>query len=221
MICQSRTRKGTGDRPTRRHVRRVAAPSSGSSSRWGSARCWSERAAALLAPLLNAASLTGQPIEAVLRWVLSREVEPARLALLDTDAEIAAHVLDGIERTDSRERSSIFSAAAGVLAAYNSDAVRRAAANPHFDPGHFAASTDTIYITAPEHRQALCAPLIVGLLEQIRHAVYERSAREEGKGPPMLWALDELANIAPIHDLPALISQAGGRDCRLWSACRT
>lgn len=172
---------------------------------------WSERAAALLAPLLHAANLIGQPIEAVLRWVLSQEVEPARLALLDTDAEIAAHVLDGIERTDSRERSSIFSAAAGVLAAYNSDAVRRAAASPNFDPVRFACSTDTIYITAPEHRQALCAPLIVGLLEQIRHAVYERSAREEGDGPPMLWALDEIANIAPIHDLPALISQAGGQ----------
>ncbi len=27
----------------------------------------------------------------------------------------------------------------------------------------------------------------------------------------MLWALDEVANIAPIHDLPALISQAGGQ----------
>ena len=27
----------------------------------------------------------------------------------------------------------------------------------------------------------------------------------------MLWALDEVANIAPIHDLPALVSQAGGQ----------
>ena len=27
----------------------------------------------------------------------------------------------------------------------------------------------------------------------------------------MLWALDEVANIAPIDDLPALISQAGGQ----------
>jgi type IV secretory pathway TraG/TraD family ATPase VirD4 len=27
----------------------------------------------------------------------------------------------------------------------------------------------------------------------------------------MLWLLDEVANIAPIHDLPALVSQAGGQ----------
>ena len=34
---------------------------------------------------------------------------------------------------------------------------------------------------------------------------------EATDGPVMLWALDEVANIAPIHDLPALISQAGGQ----------
>ena len=55
---------------------------------------------------------------------------------------------------------------------------RRAnAAHPNFDPERFTRSTDTIYITAPEHMQALCAPLIVGLLEQIRHAVYHRNRR--------------------------------------------
>lgn len=172
---------------------------------------WTERAAALLAPLLYAASLSGGPIAEVLRWTLRQDLEPAQQALLDSESEIAADVLAGIERTDARERSSIFSAAAGVLAAYNSDAVRESAAAPNFDPSRFAASADTIYVTAPEHRQALCAPLIAGLLEQVRHAVYERAAGGEAEGPAMLWALDEVANIAPIHDLPALISQAGGQ----------
>ena len=138
---------------------------------------WTERAAALLAPLLYAANLTDRPIAEVLRWTLRQDLAPARAVLVDCDSEIAADVLDGIEQTDARERSSIFSATAGVLAAYNADAVRASAAHPNFDPARFAGSTDTIYITAPEHRQALCAPLIVGLLEQIRHAVYDRAAR--------------------------------------------
>jgi type IV secretion system protein VirD4 len=172
---------------------------------------WSERAQALLAPLLYAANLTGRPIGEVLKWVLMHDVTPALETLADADTEFAAAVLTGIQRTDARERSSIFSATAGVLSAYNSDAVRDSAANPNFDPVRFAASTDTIYITAPEQYQALSAPLIVGMLEQIRHAVYERSRRTPGPGPPMLWVLDEIANIAPIRDLPALISQAGGQ----------
>ena len=172
---------------------------------------WSERASALLAPLIYAANLTGQPIGEVLRWVLRQDLSAAREVLLDAESEIAADVLAGIETTDARERSSIFSATAGVLAAYNADAVRESASHPNFDPARFAASTDTIYITAPEQHQALCAPLIVGLLEQVRHAVYGRVANEGVAGSRMLWALDEVANIAPIHDLPALISQAGGQ----------
>ena len=171
---------------------------------------WTERAAALLAPLLHAANLTERPISDVLRWTLRQDLAEPQRVLLDCDSDIAADVLAGIEQTDSRERSSIFSATAGVLAAYNADGVRAAAASPNFDPARFAASADTIYITAPEHRQALSAPLIVGLLEQIRHTVYERAASETTEGP-MLWALDEIANIAPIHDLPALVSQAGGQ----------
>jgi type IV secretory pathway TraG/TraD family ATPase VirD4 len=31
----------------------------------------------------------------------------------------------------------------------------------------------------------------------------------------MLWALDEITNTAPIHDLPALISQAGGQHLQI------
>lgn len=31
----------------------------------------------------------------------------------------------------------------------------------------------------------------------------------------MLWALDEIANTAPIHDLPALVSQAGGQHLQI------
>jgi type IV secretion system protein VirD4 len=176
---------------------------------------WTERAAALLAPLLYAAQLTGRPIEDVLRWVLRGDLAPALETLADDQALIAADVLIGIKRTDDRERSSIFSATAGVLAAYNADAVRANAKIPNFDPDRFAASTDTIYITAPEHKQALCAPLIVGLLEQIRHAVYRRTREHAAIGPSMLWLLDEIANIAPIHDLPALGSQAGGQSLQV------
>jgi type IV secretion system protein VirD4 len=31
----------------------------------------------------------------------------------------------------------------------------------------------------------------------------------------MLWLLDEVANIAPIHDLPTLVSQAGGQNLQV------
>jgi type IV secretion system protein VirD4 len=176
---------------------------------------WSERAAALLAPLLYAAQLTDRPIEEVLRWTLRQDLAPALEVLADSDSAIAADVLVGIERTDARERSSIFSATAGVLSAYNSDGARHSAANPNFNPNNFATSTDTLYITSPEQHQAACAPLIVGLLEQIRHAAYAAARTDDTPESSMLWLLDEVANIAPIHDLPALVSQAGGQNLQV------
>jgi type IV secretion system protein VirD4 len=171
---------------------------------------WTERAAALLAPLLYAASRDRQGIDQVLNWVLRHNTQDPGKILNKHGADVACAVLLGIEETEDRERSSIFSAAAGVLALYNTDAARAAAAAPNFNPDEFAASNDTIYITAPAHRQALCAPLVVGLLEQIRHATYRRDA-EHPEATPVFFCLDEVANIAPIHDLPALVSEAGGQ----------
>jgi type IV secretion system protein VirD4 len=171
---------------------------------------WRERSTALLAPLLFAANLAQRPIADVLRWVLRQDVGPAGLTLEDHDAHVANDVLVGIAKTDGRERSSIFSATAGVLAAYNADASRRAVAVTNFDPERFVASRDTVYVTAPAHKQALSAPLVVGLLEQIRHASYARAAASD-LSPPVFLCLDEVANIAPIHDLPALVSEAGGQ----------
>ena len=173
---------------------------------------WRERSTALLAPLLHAAFIADRQIAQVLTWVLRAELEPARKALEDHGAQVAADVLCGIAKTDERERSSILSATAGVLAAYNSDAVRRNAAHPNFDAERFVAGTDTLYITAPAHKQALCAPLVIGLLEQIRHATYRHAPEAIRSGlPPVYMCLDEVANMAPIHDLPALVSEAGGQ----------
>jgi type IV secretion system protein VirD4 len=173
---------------------------------------WRERSTALLAPLLHAAHVTDRPVERMLAWVLRGELEDPRQALEDHGAQTAADVLAGIIKTDERERSSILSATAGVLAAYNADAARRNCAHPNFDPDTFVLSTDTVYIAAPAHKQALCAPLVVGLLEEIRHAAYKHAPVliEQGR-PPVYMALDEAANIAPIHDLPALASEAGGQ----------
>jgi type IV secretion system protein VirD4 len=174
---------------------------------------WRERSTALLAPLLHAAFITDRQVTQVLTWVLRAELEVARKALEGHGAQVAADVLCGIAKTDERERSSILSATAGVLAAYNSDAVRRNAAHPNFDAERFVTGTDTLYITAPAHKQALCAPLVIGLLEQIRHATYRHAPTAIRDGlPPVYMCLDEVANMAPIHDLPALVSEAGGQN---------
>lgn len=176
---------------------------------------WSGRAVALLAPLLHAAALDGQSMAEVVRWVLRADLNAAGCALEDASAEAATDVLFRVADTHERERSSIFSTVANVLGAYNAEGARRVAAEVNFDAAAFVESTDTVFITTPAHQQDLAAPLVVGLLEEIRHAAYARArAASMAQGrvwPPVLFALDECANIAPIHDLPALVSEAGGQ----------
>jgi type IV secretion system protein VirD4 len=178
---------------------------------------WTERAGSLIAPLLHAANQAGLPIGEVLKWVHHHDLGPALEILADCEVSIAADVVMGVQRTESRERSSIISAAIGVLSAYKSVSIQESAAHPNFDAEQFVRSTDTIYITAPEHHQRMCAPLVVGLLEEVRHAVYERSASE----PTMSWAsvilaVDEAPNIAPMHDPLGLLSQAGGQGLKVY-----
>jgi type IV secretion system protein VirD4 len=195
---------------------------------------WTERAGALLAPLLYAAALDGRAMRDVLRWVLEHDAGEA-VAVLDarrgTDtaggvvaadertveqerAHLALLTLRGIAKTERREQSSIFSALSGVLEAYRSEAALRATDSPNVDAEAFVRSRDTIYVVGPAELQELVAPVIVGLLDEVRRATYQHFHDEAGHGRrplPVVLALDEVAKIAPLPTLPAIISEGGGQ----------
>jgi type IV secretory pathway TraG/TraD family ATPase VirD4 len=168
---------------------------------------WIERAEALLAPMLLAAALKGRDMATVCRWVLGRDVREPEAVIAGAGHEMAGAVLAGVAATEDRERSGIFSTAAGILAAYRSEAALRSAADPNFIPEEFARSTDTVYVSSPAHAQEQLAPLVVALLDQIRSAVYARPAN----AAPVVFALDEVAGIAPLPSLPALAAEGGGQ----------
>lgn len=188
----------------------VGTPDGGSGHGSGTGSHWTERAQALLAPLLHAAALQGEDMRTVLGWVDRHRAMPAQQILSDADAGIARDLLDGIVTTDDRELSGIWSTASGALGGFRSEEALAATCDPDFDPRAFVGSTDTVYIAAPAHHQALVAPLVVGFLDDIRRATYERAALHRD-APPVVLALDELANIAPLPDLPSMISEGGGQ----------
>ena len=167
---------------------------------------WIERAQALLAPLLHAAALAGEDTAKMLTWLHKRELTECSAILKEAGAARADDILTGLGHTDSRELSGIFSTADSMLAAYRSDAALNSTRVPNFEPARFATTQDTLYLVAPTSAQRLYTPLIVALLEQIRAAAYRWHAN-----PPMLYALDEVANIAPLPDLPAILAEGGSQ----------
>jgi len=172
---------------------------------------WTERAEALLAPLLHAAALEERAMAEVVRWVNRRDASTAEMALARHGAELAGDSLAGVMATESREQSGIWSTASGVLAAYRSQAALDVASLPATDLRAFVGSADTIYVCAAARRQAQVAPLVVGLLEEVRAATYEAATDVGARPVPVLLALDELANVAPLPDLPAIVSEGGSQ----------
>lgn len=176
----------------------------------GESAHWTERAEALLAPVLHAAALAGAGMSQVLSWVLRHDLFTPKAELGRAGAWVAADVLAGIIGTEERERSGIFSTAAGVLSAYRSSSALELADEPNFDPAWMVRGADTVYICAPARYQALCAPIVVAFLEQVRAATY-KAAGEGRLALPVSLVLDELANIAPLPDLPSIVSEGASQ----------
>jgi len=136
---------------------------------------WANRAQALLAPFLHAAAVHGREMETVVDWVMRHELdEPGMLLEDQRSSRLAFGSLVGLLNTEDRERSSIFSAAADALQAYTSEGALAAASDPNFDPAAFVASGDTVYIYAPAEEQAAVAPVVCGLLAEVRRATSAR-----------------------------------------------
>ncbi len=189
----------------------------------GESAHWIERAEALLAPLMHAAALADQGIDQVVRWVNCRDFGVPRVILdLKGGSPLSLDVLTGLQATEEREQSGIWSTASGVLAAYRSEHALAQAKEPNFNPQRLAGTADTVYICASGRDQSLTAPLVVGLIEQIRSATYDATsaAVRAGRwpGPPVALLLDEAANIAPLPDLPAIVSE-GGSQGMITMAC--
>ncbi len=170
---------------------------------------WSERAGALLAPLLHAAATERLPMRTVVQWV-DRHDGAAALEILSSNAGAASDLLTGIVSTDSREQSGIWSTASGVLAAYRTGGALASTDLPPLDLEQFCRGPHTMYICSPGRRQQHFAPLVVAAIGDIRDATYACQRAGELRAPTLL-ALDEVANIAPLPDLPAMVSEGAGQ----------
>src|ERR1019366_1494274 len=179
---------------------------------------WANRAQALLAPLLHAAAVHGKEMETVVDWVMRHELDEPGILLEDQRASrLAFGSLVGLLNTEDRERSSVLSAAADALQAYTSEGALMTASDPNFDPAAFIAGGDTVYIWAPAEEQAAVAPVVCGLLAEVRRATYR--AHAAARLPHLvLFALDEVANIAPLQELPQIASEGGGQGLALLAA---
>jgi len=174
---------------------------------------WYAVAQKLLAPLLFAAAHTGATMADVIRWVdLQDEQEPLQALHQAGEVDAIQAFAASINRED-RTRSSAYTTAETVLAAFADPGVLATTIRqPVIDPGRLLdGGNHTLYICGPLHEQARLRPLFTALIEQIVARVYDRANRPSSQlTKPLLLVIDEAANIAPLPDLAQLASTARG-----------
>ncbi|MEO2104755.1 MAG: type IV secretory system conjugative DNA transfer family protein, partial [Actinomycetota bacterium] len=172
---------------------------------------WYASAAKLLAPLLFAAAANDLPIATVVAWLNTQE-EGHVQALLGASRVVEARnaFAASMKRADN-QKSSIYTTAETVLAAYEDPTVAASAATSEIDPDRLLGGDHTLYLCAPRDDQRRLRPLFVGLLHQVLTAASRRAEQHGGQlDRPLLVVLDEAANIAPLPDLDEIASTAMG-----------
>jgi type IV secretory pathway TraG/TraD family ATPase VirD4 len=202
-------------------LQRARALMAGASKGAENADHWRSRGTQMLAALLHAAVLDGRPMSVVCEWVHGNRLEPAQHMLGKAGSVASQNVLDGVGATPGRERGSIWSAVAGALTAFDSAAVLAGADRAglgEFNASTFLEGDNSVFVVAPADQAVGLAPLVVGLVEEVRVAALRSSDVHGALERPLLLALDEVANISPLPSLPQIASEGGGRNIVLLAA---
>ena len=181
---------------------------------------WKPAGARYLAPLLLAAAHGGVTMGVILRWIAGgEEDEPAELlkSCPNPNAGPALLALESVWKADARFRSSVLQTIATGLDAWQEPAIAAATiGESQISAQRLLAGPNTLYLIAPAHEQRRLRGLFTALVAEITAAAFERSA-QTGRPiePPLLLALDEAANIAPLPNLGEIASTGPGQGVQL------
>jgi hypothetical protein len=182
---------------------------------------WRGGAAAILRAYFHAAALESLPVSVVRRWLAAQETrDPTAILRLSTSpGAMWADDLDAVKLLGDRERGSFYSVARNTLEATSEPTVLASCSSNELDIDEFLDSRSSLFIIGPSHQQQAIAPLMAGLVDSIAQRASELAAKRGGRlDPPLMLALDEVANIAPLQSLPSLVSEGGGRGIvTLWA----
>ena len=170
---------------------------------------WDKEAASMLAPLLHAAALSGAGMAELVRWLDTRSFSDAGRVLTSARAGAAANQLEGVGRRDERNRETTVMSALNLLRAYRYPQLEKGSAGD-LDPEVFlGGEADTIYVIAAGHDQDVLRPVILALITATYEAAVTRARACGALDPALLMLMDEAANIAPVRNLAAWLSQCG------------
>ncbi|GAB3062796.1 MULTISPECIES: type IV secretory system conjugative DNA transfer family protein [Micrococcales] len=179
---------------------------------------WEGKTRAALQALLHAAALDGRPPSELFRWTLDPTAAAEAVSILSNSSQAAtgwAESLEAMIEADPRTRDSIWQGVSLSLAALADPRVLDAVsprAGEHFDPQTFLTGSGTLYLLATGAGAGASSALVAAFVEDLVETARRIAARSAGArlDPPLLLALDEIGNLAPLPSLPTLMAEGGG-----------
>lgn len=179
---------------------------------------WEGKTRTALQALLHAAALDHRPPSELFRWTLDPSTAADAVAVLTSNPRAAtgwAESLEAMIESDPRTRDSIWQGVSLALGALADPRVLDAVSPPddeHFDPEAFLRESGTLYLLATGAGAGASSALVSALIEDLTETARRMAARSAGArlDPPVLLALDEIGNLAPLPSLPVLMAEGGG-----------
>ncbi|WP_411700498.1 type IV secretory system conjugative DNA transfer family protein [Conyzicola sp.] len=179
---------------------------------------WEAKTRTALQALLHAAALDRRSPGELFRWTLNPAAAHDAVSILLSSPTAATGWGDSLQamlESDPRTRDSIWQGVSLSLGALADPRVLDAVSpnkGESFDPEEFIRSNGTLYLLATGAGSNNSAALVSALVEDLVETARRIAARSAGArlDPPMLLALDEIGNLAPLPSLPTLMAEGGG-----------
>ncbi|MGD7786868.1 type IV secretory system conjugative DNA transfer family protein [Propionibacteriaceae bacterium Y1700] len=179
---------------------------------------WEGKTRTALQALLHAAALDHRPPGELFRWTLDPSAAADAVAILTANPNAAVGWAEGLQAmidSDPRTRDSIWQGVSLALAALADPRVLDAVSpreGEDFDPEAFLRAKGTLYLLATGAGANNSAALVAAFVEDVVEAGRRIAATSPGArlDPPLLLALDEVGNLAPLPSLPTLMAEGGG-----------
>lgn len=179
---------------------------------------WEGKTRTALQSLLHAAALDHRPPAELFRWTLDPSAAAEAVAILTNSPMAAtgwADSLGAMIDSDPKTRDSIWQGVALALGALADPRVLDAVTpgpGEEFDPEDFIRERGTLYLLATGAGAGASAALVAAFVEDLIETARRLAARSPGArlDPPLLLALDEIGNLAPLPSLPTLMAEGGG-----------
>jgi type IV secretion system protein VirD4 len=184
----------------------------GSTPGYGDLAWFEEQGSVGLAALLLAAARTGATLADVYRWASRRGHEHALQAL----AEYGNEELYAITRSLMEENRTAASVRATIARALKWAAIPQLAASVArgggFDVDKFLLTGSTLHMIASGDAGSIITPVFRALASYVHYRAGLLGSRSPAGrlDPPLLMAMDEVAQICPV-DLPSMLADSAGK----------